>query len=133
MNMTPHSRPCDEESALLDSVEGRLTLARRWLEPLPNGKTSHLFAQRAVAMLRRYTPAARLTVKVDVGGVPTYMAEALRRASAAAVEAWNGSLRNVIEFHREEPTGVSDVLVRAWDRPIYGATVGVTLYTDVAR
>jgi hypothetical protein len=70
----------------------------------------------------------QLSVKIDPGSAPAEAAAALRRASEAAIEAWNRSLEGVLELRLLTDSDRPDILIRGCDRPIYGCALGLAVF-----
>jgi hypothetical protein len=129
----PTTEGVTQQAALASWVQERLDFARKQLEPMLSGRTPPIFPRRVAGVLRRSLPSSQVTVGVDVGVLPSHVGEALRRASSAAMSAWNRSLHGVIELRHHSEPGKPDILIRGWNRPIYSGTLGMTLHSEVAR
>lgn len=69
-----------------------------------------------------------LSVQVDPGTAAPEAETALLRASEAGIEAWNRSLRGALELRLQTGAGTPDILIRGWDRPIFGSALGLATY-----
>jgi tetratricopeptide (TPR) repeat protein len=129
----PSSETTSSEAALLPWVWPRIVLAESLLGTFSWDPPSHLlmariFARLAIGQLRPLVLAARVTIAVDASGLPSWAAEALRRAVTVAIDEWNRSLDGVVELGWHGGVGGPDILIRGWDRTVRGQPMGVTDY-----
>lgn len=127
------SERVEEEAALLPHVGELLRIAQRWLRLRTAFPFSAGTPTGVIGLCGFLALPPRLTVAVETRELPHYASEALRRACRAAIETWNQSLYDIVELIEHAEFDRPDLLIRGWNRPIYGRTLGFAFFTPVMR
>jgi hypothetical protein len=129
----PRSEVSYHQPRLLEHIAERVTTAREQRELLCARGTLSLAACLAEVIVQRSLPSPRLVVKVDTAGLTDIGGELLQRACSLAAAAWNQSLEGIIQFDISSRPGAPAILIRGYNRPVYGDTLGATLFTESCR
>lgn len=121
-------------AAILSEYANRLANARTLLNLVKESPAGlQRYCPTIIDVLGRMLPPQRIQLAVETGGLPRYAAEALARASQAAVSTWNNTLQGIAEIEVGPYTQTTDILVTGVHGPLFGIHHGQAIFSEVMR